>query len=366
MSSFYSTQEERWSTESCCRDITIYNTLIPSFLGAAVMVSSMVSSKKMTTVVKNESDTMIRCASCGAGGNDIKLKRCTACYLIRYCSVKCQMEHRPKHKKECKKRAAELNDEILFKQPESSHYGECPICCLPLSLDPSKSASLNSCCSKTICIGCSLANKKREVEGNLQHKCAFCRKALPNTMEEFYEQLMKRIEVNDPVAIRYMGTKRYDEGDCKAAFEYWKSAAALGDAEAHYQLSYLYMKGQGVEKDEKRAMHHAEQAAIVGQPNARHNIGWIEQKRGRMDRAVKHWIIAAKLGNDDSLDALKKAYKARLMSKDDFAAALRGHQAAVDATKSPQRDEAAKFFTNLKEELSDYLPADSADWLPRS
>ena len=73
-----------------------------------------------------ESELMMFCASCGvAGGDDIKLKKCTACYLVKYCSVKCQRDHWKQHKKECKKRAAELKDEILFKQPESSHLGDC-------------------------------------------------------------------------------------------------------------------------------------------------------------------------------------------------------------------------------------------------
>jgi hypothetical protein len=66
-----------------------------------------------------------------------------------------------------------------------------------------------------------------------------------------------------------------------------------------------------------------------------------------LDRAVKHWIIAAALGDDGSLlDALKEGYKWGLIKKEDFAAALRAHQAAVDATKkSPKggkRGSAAK------------------------
>jgi hypothetical protein len=53
---------------------------------------------------------------------------------------------------------------------------------------------------------------------------------------------------------------------------------------------------------------------------------------------VKHWIIAANLGDDNSLDALKDGYKRGIVSKEHFAAALRGHQAAVvDAMKSTQR-----------------------------
>ncbi len=53
---------------------------------------------------------------------------------------------------------------------------------------------------------------------------------------------------------------------------------------------------------------------------------------------MKHWIIAAKLGYDGSLNAIKEGYKEGFVSKEDFAAALRGHQSAVDATKSPQRE----------------------------
>ena len=282
---------------------------------------------------------MQRCASCGtAGGDDIKLKRCNACYLVRYCSVKCQKDHRPKHKKECKKRAAELREELLFKQPESSHLGDCPICCLPMPIDKEKSI-FYTCCSKLICKGCSFANMKREAEGRLQYKCPFCRKDKPKTLEENNELLQKRIEANEPVAMRETGVIRYERGDYKAAFDYWTRAASLGDVEAHYQLSTLYHEGKGVEKDEKKLKHHLTEAAIGGHPDARFNLACLEGRNGRVDRAVKHFIIAAKLGNDNSLGKLKI-----LMKKEEFGAVLRGYQAAIDATKSPQREEAAKWM----------------------
>ncbi|KAK1733477.1 hypothetical protein QTG54_015892 [Skeletonema marinoi] len=98
--------------------------------------------------------------------------------------------------------------------------------------------------------------------------------------------------------------------------------------------------GKGVEKDGKKELHHLEQAVIGGHPRARYNLGRIEEKNGRMGRAVKHWIIAAKLGHDYSVDALKDSYEDGLVSKEDFAAALRAHQAAAEATKSPQREAA--------------------------
>ena len=62
------------------------------------------------------------CANCGtAAVDDIKLKKC-ACNLVKYCSVACQKNHRPQHKKMCKKRLAELRDNDLFEQPEKSCY----------------------------------------------------------------------------------------------------------------------------------------------------------------------------------------------------------------------------------------------------
>jgi hypothetical protein len=60
------------------------------------------------------------------------------------------------------------------------------------------------------------------------------------------------------------------------------------------------------------------------------------------NRAVKHWVIAAKLGYDKALEAIREYFSHGVASKDDYAAALRGHQAAVDATKSPQRDAAGR------------------------
>jgi tetratricopeptide (TPR) repeat protein len=293
----------------------------------------------------NEADVTL-CASCGiAAGDDIKLKKC-ACKLVKYCSVKCQKDHRPKHKKECKKRVADLRDEILFKQPEITHLGDCPICCLPLPIDSSKS-NFMYCCNKLICQGCNYARQKREVEWNLQSKCPFCREPLPITQEEINERVMKRIEANDPVAISHIGKKRCEEEDYEAAFEYFTRAAELGDVDAHFQLAWLYREGNGVENDEKKVLHHLEEAAIGGHPSSRCNLGALEAENGQYDRAVNHFIIAAKLGDDISLGNVKELDRVGCVSEEDFASALRGHKAAIDATKSPQREEAYDFFVRL-------------------
>jgi len=267
----------------------------------------------------------------------VKLKKFDACDLVKYCSNECRKYHKSQHAEACEKRAAELRDEILFKQPESNHLGDCPICFLPLPIGPKKS-TLMVCCSTIVCGGCCHANLTREIEESLFPSCPFCRHPPPESQEEVMKNIMKRVEANDPVALWKMGRERYEEGDYNGAFQYWTKAAGLGNAEAHYELSCSYAEGEGVEIDEEKRVYHLEHAAIGGNPRARYNLGCEEAKNRRMDRAIKHFIIAANLGHNESLEVLKNFYAKGHVSKDDFAAALRGHQAAVDATKSPQRE----------------------------
>ena len=217
----------------------------------------------MITIHDETADDDLCCASCGiAGVDDVKLTKC-ACKLVRYCSDECQEDHRPKHDEDCKKRAAELRDEILFKQPESTHFGDCPICILPLSHDKTKSG-MYSCCSKLICRGCGYANQLRELRKNVKQTCPFCRHPMPKTNEERELLGKKRIEANDPLAMCQMGLRCCIEGDYDLELEYYTKAAELGDITAHYQLSCLYHYGDGVEKDNEKELYHLEQAAIGG------------------------------------------------------------------------------------------------------
>jgi TPR repeat protein len=164
------------------------------------------------------------------------------------------------------------------------------------------------------------------------------------TDEEIEKDNMERVKANDPVAICGLAKQRYREGDHEEALEYWTKAAALGDIESHFSLSLMYIKGGGVEKDEKKKLYHLEEAAIGGHPSARYYLGLEEGRGGRHDRAVKHFIIAANLGEDKALDAVKQGFQRGLVSKDDYAAALRGHHAAVNETNSEQRNAAEEWY----------------------
>ena len=95
---------------------------------------------------------MSTCANCGKAEdkdtNNAELKACTACNLVKYCNRECQIAHRLQHKKECKKRAAEIYDEKLFKQPPPLE--DCQICFIRLpSLETAQ--TYQPCCGKIVC-----------------------------------------------------------------------------------------------------------------------------------------------------------------------------------------------------------------------
>ncbi len=295
-----------------------------------------------TASKKSSDDAMMCCASCGkAEVDEIKLKKCDGgCELVKYCSDECQDNHREQHDEECRER---LRDIDLFTQPDESHLGECPICCLPLPINMRN--VFMPCCSKRICIGCNCANKKREVLAGLEQRCAFCREPSPKSDEEAEKRCMKRIKKNNcPVAMCQMGKQHYNGGDYETALKYLTKAVEFGEADAHYNLSLMYHEGQGVEKDKEKVVYHSEEAAIAGHPMARHNLGGEEAKNGRYERAKKHFIIAANLGYHNSLRHLRRLYSNGYARKEDYAAALRAYQAATEEAKSEEREVAEAYY----------------------
>ena len=76
-------------------------------------------------------------------------------------------------------------------------------------------------------------------------------------------------------------------------------------------------------------------------------FGWFEEETGNMSRALKHYMIAARGGDDDSLKEIREFYMNGHATKDDYAKALRAHQKYIDGIKSAERDEAAAFYNDV-------------------
>lgn len=283
------------------------------------------------------------CANCGKGEEDAnKLKTCNACKMVKYCNSNCQKAHRPDHKKECKKRAAELHEKALFQQPPPNE--ECPICMIIL---PSRAGGkkYQTCCGKTLCCGCMIASLK---SSGGEPNCPFCRTPPYDTMAENNARLMKRVNVNDANALYNLGCK-YDTGtqgfpvNHAKAHELWHRAGKLGRNDAYYSIGIDYMHGSGgVVRDMKKARYYWELAAIKGNCSARHNLGMYEHEFSRnTGKAMKHYLIAASTGSTNSLIAIQNLYRHGIATKNDYTKAMDAYQAFKNEIKSKEREEAA-------------------------
>ena len=311
----------------------------------------------------NESEVGGVCANCNAcagasvdgGDGTVKLKNCTACLLVKYCSVDCQKAHRKQHKKACKKRAAELKDERLYTQgQERSEDDSCPICLLLIPLPKDSHSVFMVCCMKRVCNGCHLAAQKR----GMMHDCPFCRTTVASDDASMLVMAQKRVDAKDPQAIKFLGDM-YCRGvggveqNVPRALELWREAAELGLSEAHFNLGNRYMNGKisdgkGVTHHIAKGVRHWGMAAMKGNVEARCNLGYLELSNGNHERAIKHLLIAAKMGDKVALDYVKKMFGGGLATKEQYAEALKGYQAANVEMKSPERDEAKAFGSNNK------------------
>jgi len=284
------------------------------------------------------------CANCGKTGDN--LKACTACKLVKYCNRECQIAHRPQHKKECRIRAAQLQDEKLFKQPPPE-YGDCPICFLRMPSLTSGS-TYYSCCGKVICSGCIHA-PLYDNQGNkvVKKKCPFCRAPAAITDEKIVDKYRKRVEAGDPLAMYNVGYF-YKDGmlglpqDYTKAFELWHKAGKLGCSVAYHSIGVAYNNGAGVEVDKKKAKHYYELAAMMGDPTARYYLGVREGRLGNLVRALRHYMIAVRGGNNNALKEIKELYSNGHATKDDYTNALQSYQEYLGEIKSTQRDKAAE------------------------
>jgi len=208
------------------------------------------------------------------------------------------------------------------------------------------------CCGKELCTGCVHAFQSR-VTKRKDDKCPFCRAPTPESDEEIIKRLEKRMELNDAEAIYNMGC-HYCNGhyglprDHAKALELWHRASELGSADAYCNVATAYRIGRGLEVDEKKAEHYAELAAIQGESKARYNLGVVELQADNYNRALKHFMIAARNGYSNSLEGIKVMYLGGDATKDDYAKALRSYQLYLHEIKSDQRDEAAAFSDEYK------------------
>lgn len=97
------------------------------------------------------------------------------------------------------------------------------------------------------------------------------------------------------------GFNAFKAGNYEEALRDWLPLAEKDNADAQYNIGILYMKGLGVEKNEKTAFIWYKRAAANGNTDAMYNLG-IMYNQGRVvvrstKDAVKWWQKSAELGN---------------------------------------------------------------------
>ena len=266
---------------------------------------------------------------------------------MKYCSVDCQKIHRKQHKKACKERAAELKDDKLFSQgTERAEEDFCPLCQLAIPMpsgnDGRRQCIFYLCCLKMVCEGCGFAAKKRGMLG-----CPFCRTPIEGNDVKSVGMIQKRVAAKDPVAIVHLGFAHFQgmyglEKSVSRATELWLEAAELGSIKALGKIGASHYYGSdGLARDTVKGIQCWEVAAMQGEIGSRHMLGVVELGNRKFDRAVRHFLISAKLGHKGSLDSIKMIFALGLASENQYAEALKGYQDAVEEMKSPDRDAVA-------------------------
>ena len=203
-----------------------------------------------------------------------------------YCNAKCQRNHWPKHKKDCKLRAAELRDEALFKDPPAKE--DCPICFLPMpehliccvSLPPATISSVpiydfaianeefankatevyHDCCGNSICKGCVHSC----IQSGNNDKCPFCNSEQGGKTNRYIdEEIRKRVEANDAGAMcllvnHYLDGRGGLQQDHARVMELYDRAADLVFSKAHCFRAPNHYQGGEL----KKAKFHYEACAL--------------------------------------------------------------------------------------------------------
>jgi localization factor PodJL len=154
------------------------------------------------------------------------------------------------------------------------------------------------------------------------------------------------------IGTRFLSDNSLADAGPKAAARWFAKAAAQGHNEAQFTLASLYERGEGVEKDEPRAMALYEQAAAGGHVRSMHNLGAMLLKAAeaqslrdagaaqRNYRDAGAWFErAANRGFPDSQYNLAILYERGLGIEQDL---QRAYQWYVQAAKAGVKEAAAQ------------------------
>ena len=168
-----------------------------------------------------------------------------------------------------------------------------------LEIFPSAQLTYQSCCGKEICNVC--VDKCNEMNSI----CPLCRVPFPKTEAEVLARLQRRADKGDKIAQWAMGVA-YGHGKYglkkneKRAVQYYEKSAALGHAEAQYNLGSCFRSGTGAKMDKKKALKYFTQSSEQGNAEAHNTCGIMHYQGEGVERdveeALRYFELAAAQG----------------------------------------------------------------------
>lgn len=168
------------------------------------------------------------------------------------------------------------------------------------------------------------------------------------------QRILKHVENEDVVEIHQLAyfcslQQHGLQRDMEKALDLYLKAGKLGYCYSHGAIADLHLERNGVPLDRKKAIFYYQQAALGGHEVARHNLGLYESDgsisgKPNMKRAVKHWMVSASSGLDESVTTIRESYQRGFATatKADFEKALLANREAKDEMKSEQREAALR------------------------
>ena len=241
-----------------------------------------------------------------------------------------------------------ISEATLFKLPLPSD--ECQICNFKLP-HLSTGKVYMSCCGQVLCRGCV---HMIQTDKDLDSICFFCKVPLPDSDEEIIKRYVKRIVLDEDSesvcslgCFYQSGMFGLTQGYSKALnLYYW--AGMLGSAESYCNIADAYDNGRGVKRDNEKAWHYYQLAAMGGNIVARFNLGVSEMLVGNTERAIKHFMIAVRSGCADSLQRIKQLKENRHATDGEYLEALNLYQASMVKIIGPHRDKAVAFSNEYR------------------
>ena len=147
----------------------------------------------------------------------------------------------------------------------------------------------------------------------------------------------------------------YRSGDYATAFQEWTKAAEAGDADAQFNLGYMYENGQGVHQDLFAAIKWYELAARQNYPTSREMVDSVRRKiQDENEQNILKWLPKADAGDIRSQLALARLLSQNTDTKDNHIEALKWLFLAAQGTiNKTVLARIRRSTTQLKKQLSE-------------